>query len=135
MVTLLSEAGEFAVAGARAEGDACWVPEDEAAAITGWVRKPEGLCRDERCVPLPPGGTLLRDGRVDVAGFWRRLGQAVVRSEAGHVWVLGEGAAERSAALQGLQAPDFRLPDPAGRLHALSDYRGRKVLLVTWASW
>jgi len=33
------------------------------------------------------------------------------------------------------QAPDFALPDLADRVHRLSDYRGRKVLLVTWASW
>ena len=30
---------------------------------------------------------------------------------------------------------DFELPDLDGKLHRLSDYRGQKVLLVTWASW
>ena len=34
-----------------------------------------------------------------------------------------------------LEAPDFRLPDMNGKLHALSDFRGKKVLLLTWASW
>lgn len=29
----------------------------------------------------------------------------------------------------GTQAPDFALPDQDGKLHALSDYRGRKVVL------
>jgi hypothetical protein len=38
-------------------------------------------------------------------------------------------------ALRSLEAPDFSLPDVAGRMHALSDHRGKKVLLVTWASW
>jgi peroxiredoxin len=37
--------------------------------------------------------------------------------------------------LQSLQAPDFTLPDLEGKWHALSEYRGRKVLLVSWASW
>ena len=32
-------------------------------------------------------------------------------------------------------APDFTLPDSTGRMHRLSDHRGKKVLLVTWASW
>ena len=55
--------------------------------------------------------------------------------ERGDVWVLSEGARERQAALASLEAPDFTLPDPSGRMHRLSDYRGKKVFLVTWASW
>ena len=35
----------------------------------------------------------------------------------------------------GTSAPDFSLPDLAGRLHTLSDYRGKKVLLIAYASW
>jgi peroxiredoxin len=27
------------------------------------------------------------------------------------------------------------LPDLSGRMHALSDFRGKKVLLVAYASW
>ena len=42
---------------------------------------------------------------------------------------------ERTAALESLEAPDFTLPDLSGRPHSLVDYRGRKVLLATWASW
>ena len=45
------------------------------------------------------------------------------------------GARDRARALQSLQAPDFTLPDLDGRMHTLSEHRGRKVLLVTWASW
>ena len=32
-------------------------------------------------------------------------------------------------------APDFSLPDINGQPHRLSDYRGKKVFLATWASW
>jgi peroxiredoxin len=32
-------------------------------------------------------------------------------------------------------APDVRLPDLDGNAHALSDYRGKKVLLYCWSSW
>ena len=31
--------------------------------------------------------------------------------------------------------PDFELPDLSGTLHRLSDHRGRKVLLIAYASW
>ena len=58
---------------------------------------------------------------------------AVDREE--RVACLGVAAAARGAALASLQAPDFTLPDLAGRPHRLSDHRGRKVVLVAWASW
>jgi peroxiredoxin len=32
-------------------------------------------------------------------------------------------------------APDVTVPDRRGRPVHLSDFRGKKVLLVTWASW
>jgi peroxiredoxin len=51
------------------------------------------------------------------------------------VWVLAASAHDRSAALASLEAPDFTLPDASGRLYSLSDYRGKNVFLVTWASW
>jgi len=33
------------------------------------------------------------------------------------------------------EAPDFSLPDPAGRKVALKDFRGKVVLLAFWATW
>ena len=35
----------------------------------------------------------------------------------------------------GKTAPDFTLADIAGKQHKLSDYRGKNVLLVFWATW
>ncbi len=48
---------------------------------------------------------------------------------------LGISAAERAKALSSLEAPDFSLPDLDGRRHSLSQQRGKKVLLVAYASW
>ncbi len=36
---------------------------------------------------------------------------------------------------QGKTAPDFALSDLNGKLHKLSDYKGKNVLLVFWATW
>jgi peroxiredoxin len=38
-------------------------------------------------------------------------------------------------ALVGKQAPDFHLPALDGRTVSLSDYHGRKVAVIFWASW
>ena len=90
----------------------------------GREAKPQGLCRGELCVPFP-----LEDGRVDLAAFAERLGQPVARE--GDTWAFGEPRRPAGS----LDAPDFTLPDLDGRLHSLADYRGNKVLLVSWASW
>jgi hypothetical protein len=59
----------------------------------------------------------------------------VVHNAAGDLWVLGTNAAERSSALQSLEAPAFSLPDLSGAVVSLAQQRGKKVLLATWASW
>ena len=48
---------------------------------------------------------------------------------------LGVSAVDRAKALASLEAPDFTLSDLDGRPHTLSAYRGKKVLLVAYASW
>lgn len=137
MVTILSESGQYAVAGAKASAEALWCPAREAQAATGWEVKPEGLCQGPTCVPIPADleEEFVRDGQVNLSALWRRLGQPVLHSDRSDVWILAQSAGERRASLASLEAPDFALPDLADRVHRLSDYRGRKVLLVTWASW
>lgn len=126
MAIVLTEQGEVTFTAT----DGLWLSADDAERATGWTLKPEGMCQDDVCVPLP-----VRDGRVDVAAFWRLLDRPVVSDAAGETWVLGAGAEQRNAALAGLMAPDFTLPDLVGVLHTLSALRGKKVFLCTWASW
>lgn len=129
MVAILTDRGEFTAAAS----DGLRVSPTDAETVTGWTLKPEGMCRDDLCVPLPADAR--RDGTVDLAAFWRVLGHPVVSDQRGEVWVLGTAAASRPTALAGLEAPDFTLPDLAGVPHRLSELRGNKVFLTTWASW
>ena len=129
MTTILTESDEFTVEAANG----LWLTAADAARVTGWTLKPEGMCRDDQCVALP--SSVVAAGRVDVEAFWRRLGNPVLSADDRATWVLGAGADDRNAALAGLVAPDFTLPDLSGTPHTLSHLRGKKVLLVTWASW
>ena len=137
MITVLHEQRETSLPDARASGEALWLRRDDIERATGWAWKPEGLCRDEACVPLPrdSGAGLVDGDALDVAAMWRHMGNPVVHDAAGENWVLGTGAEDRARALTSLEAPDFALPDLDGRIHRLSDYRGKKVFLATWASW
>ena len=126
------------IADAEARGNDLWVSLGSMRELTGWDLKPQGLCRGERCVPIPPGrrAEFLRDeSSVNLAALARQLGQPVVHDDSHSIWFFGESAEDRRAALSSLQAPDFTLPDLDGKLHSLSDYRRRKVLLLSWASW
>ena len=135
--TLLYGLEPYVAQSAAAEGDALWLSLADLHAATGWEHKPQGLCLGERCVPIPPGRRteFFAGERFDLAAFARYLGQPVVRDAASGTWVFGEAPDVRRSALQSLDAPDFTLPDLDGTLHSLSDFRGKKVLLLSWASW
>ena len=129
MVTILTPTAEHKVS-AR---DGLWMSAVDAEKVTGWTLKPEGMCLAERCVPLPAAA--VKGKEVDVEAFWKKLGGPVIASQEGDVWALGAPADERNAALEGLAAPDFTLPDIDGTPRTLSQLRGKKVFLATWASW
>lgn len=135
MATLLTDQGEAEVA--VKPGSGLWVTPEDMARATGWALKPEGFCKGDICVPVPKGqeAAFVASGKVDLDAFWRHTGRPTLHSTKRDVWMLGEGAADRAAALAGLEAPDFTLPDLDGKLHSLSEQRGKKVLLTTWASW
>ena len=137
MVTVLTEQSATEVVATDGPDDGLWLSAADAERATGWVLKPEGFCKDAICVPTPAGRDreFTRGETVNVAAFWRLMGQPTVRDSDGETWMLGAGADDRSARLQTLEAPDFTLPDLDGRMHSLSDHRGKKVFLVTWSSW
>ena len=75
------------------------------------------------------------DGDLNLAALARLRGQAVVHDDERRVWAFGAPPEARAANRSSLEAPEFTLPDLDGRLHSLSDARGRKAVLIAWASW
>ena len=111
--------------------DSLRVDPAELERRTGWSIKPEGACKDDRCVPLPSGGT--PDGTVDARVLAERLGMPLVHDATSGLWCLGPEAGGR--ALTSARTPDLTLPDVDGTPFSLASLRGTKVLLVAWASW
>jgi peroxiredoxin len=104
------------------------------AAGTGWSIKPEGACKGEHCVPLPPEA---RDGagNIVVEVVADRLGMPVVADLERGLTAIGPESAVTGRMLTSAEAPDLTLPTFDGGTFRLSDLRGTKVLLVAWASW
>jgi hypothetical protein len=101
----------------------------------GWELKPQGLCRGDVCMPVAGRAGLVQDGRIDLAGFAMLTQRPLALDPSERVAALGASARERDEALAGGIAPDFTLPDLAGRAWKLSGFRGKKVLLIAYASW
>jgi hypothetical protein len=132
--TLIDENRSHAV-DATVRGDAVRVAPEAIARALGWELKSQGLCRDDTCIPVRERDALVdRDG-IDLATLARLLDRPLALDAAEGVAVLGASAGVRAGRLASLDAPDFTLPDLDGRLHSLAGYRGRKVLLIAWASW
>lgn len=118
-----------------------WVTLADLTRATGFELKPQGVCRKEACYPLPKktrSEFLAKQGSVEwfnLSAFARLLHQASARDAQFDYWYFGPQPVAQNDFLSTLDAPDFTLPDATGKMHSLSDYRGKKVLLITWASW
>jgi hypothetical protein len=99
---------------------------------TGWEIKSEGACRDDVCVPLPPLDDA--NGRFDVTVAADRLGMPIAHDATHELWALGPRSGDRRV-LDDVHMPDLVLADFDGAPFDLASTRGRKVVLVAWASW
>jgi hypothetical protein len=118
-----------------------WVTLADLKRATRFVVKPQGICRDELCFPIPKNRKTQFTSRqkgvtwFNLSEFARLVKQPTARDEKNAIYYFGPRADAQNGFLNSLEAPDFRLPDVNGKMHSLSDFRGKKVLLVTWASW
>lgn len=135
--TILYQDQQARADGARLEGDQLWVPLSDLKSVSGWELKPEGVCKDEVCVPVPDArrDALIRDNQFNLADFARLIEQPVARDENTNVWYFGPPAWAWKSRLASRMAPEFTLPNLSGHVHTLSELKGKKVLLLFWASW
>jgi hypothetical protein len=123
---------------ALVESGNLWLSARDTQLASGWELKPQGLCKGERCVPIPPGRDkefVRTGGMINLSALAQQLGAPVVHDDEYATWLFGEAAEAQRSRLLSLEAPDFTLPDLDGKLHSLSDFFGRKILLLSWASW
>jgi peroxiredoxin len=119
-----------------------WVTASDLQRINGLTLKPPGvLCVGDVCIKLSQKGDspLLRkkEGQewINVSGLAQQLKQPVAVDRETGTWSFGPIPETRTPFLKSAVAPNFELPDRKGKMIRLSDYRGKKVLLMTWASW
>ena len=126
---------------ATAKPNDLWITLADLKMATGFVNKPQGVCRDELCFPLPKKRraeflqTQSKTTWFNLTEFARLLKQPVAHDAEHATWYFGLRPEAQNSYTQNFKAPNFTLPDKDGKLHSLSDFRGKKVLLVTWASW
>jgi len=125
---------------AREDADQLWITTSDLTRATRFEVKPQGVCRDVLCFPLPKAKKeefLHQDaGKTwfNLTAFARLVRQPVAHDAALSTWYFGLRS-DQTQMLSSLYAPDFTLPDINGKQRSLSEFRGKKVLLVTWASW
>jgi hypothetical protein len=123
-------------------GDAgqLWTTIADLKRATGFELKPQGVCRAELCFPLPKERQkefVRKESGItwfNLTAFAQLVHQPVAHDQGLATWYFGLRSDQRQG-LASLRAPDFSLPDMDGKMHSLSDFRGKKVFLVTWASW
>ncbi|HKA14357.1 MAG TPA: hypothetical protein VKH41_05025 [Myxococcota bacterium] len=134
MLTLIDGERRHAIGAQFLDGGVQVDPADVEGAL-GWKLAPEGLCRGSVCIPVRDRASLVREGGLDLAALASLIGRPLALDAEERAAALGESAGDRATALHTLEAPDFTLPDLSGRMHTLSDHRGKKALLIAYASW
>lgn len=140
-VTVLFDDTVVRVERTLADPNDLWVLPADLTRINRFELKPEGACLDAFCIPVRQDEdgamfvTRAGQGWFNVAELARQLQQAYAVDHDNQVWSFGQIPQTRQSFLQSAIAPDFTLADRQGNPVSLSDFRGKKVLIVTWASW
>jgi hypothetical protein len=138
-VTVLVDGEVHRIEDAWLQDGQLWLPADRAPLVHGLEATADGLRRGDFVLATPPESGLVarRDGRawVNASRVALALRQALVAAADERVWSFAQPIRFRTDLAETLVAPDVTLPDRTGKPVNLADMRGKKVLLLTWASW
>jgi len=124
-----------------ADASELWIKPEDLTRINDFELKPQGACLENLCVPVLQDRdsdmyvTRRGQGWFNMTGLADKLQQAWVADYDDNVFSFGVMPLERQSFFRGAMAPDFELSDREGNIVRLSDFRGKQVLLLTWASW
>jgi hypothetical protein len=111
------------------------IKKSDVQEVLGWELKDEGLCKKTTCVPVPSDLTSDSSEFVDLSALTEALGfSTVIDTEAGFL-AIDSFSSLRHSALSERKAPDIKLPDLDGTMRSLSEWSGKKKLLVAFSSW
>jgi hypothetical protein len=118
-------------------GDGLLIRPEDLPRVNGFELKPQGACYEDLCIPLKDELVVDDDGRrwLDLTAFADLLEQPWVADPEAQVWSFAEIPAKREGMMVDAQAPDFEVTDRQGNVVRLSDFRGKRTLVVTWSSW
>jgi hypothetical protein len=126
---------ETSVVTAVVDGDRILINPRALPDALGWEWKPEGLCRGNVCVPVRDRDRLMVADKLDIGAVADALGRLAVVDASAGIAAFALPKEVRRSALREHHAPAFTLPDLDGVEHNLEEWRGKKKLLVAFASW
>ncbi len=139
--TVIYESSVVTVEETLADVNDLWIRPADLPRVNGFELKPEGACIDDICVPVKQDQDsdifVTRGSKqwFNVTELAKRLRQPYVVDSDSGVWSFGAIPVMRASFIDRALAPDFELPDRSGNPVRLSDFKGKKIMLLTWASW
>ncbi len=139
--TILTQKGVVEIQATLPAPNDLWVEKSQLPLISGFELKPQGACLDEICIPIRQSEdsdifvTRENQGWVNATELAERVQQPVVADHSANVWSFGAIPVQRQSFVRDAIAPDFTLPDWQGQEVSLSDFKGKNIMLLSWASW
>ena len=117
--------------------DELLIRAEDLTRINGFEVKAEGVCLGDLCIPLQDtfNVTLADQNWFNLIAFARFICQPFVADTQNRVCSFAEIPAKRESTLSAAMAPEFELTDRKGAVIRMTDFKGKKALIVTWSSW
>ena len=115
--------------------DEPYVTPEDLETVLGWQVKPEGLCKNDACIPIGDSVNFGEGDSMNLKDVATLVGHPSLSAPEVGMIAIGQAHDVRSKALKDRVAPNFTLPDISGIDRSMSDWVGKKRLLVAFSSW